>query len=127
MIMIVDNLYIIFTHGRSSPDEELEDWGFDGPIIGPLSFVHTTYNTHIKLGEADGDWVADLQYVEDLAYYDGCYYGDWCVEVLTRNELEDVDMKPRVQRLVPSKCDPALKETHGGRPDFDNNEPVELP
>ena len=41
-------LYIGLFHGRWSHDEVLEDWGFNGPIIGPLEYVHTTYASHIK-------------------------------------------------------------------------------
>lgn len=36
-------------HGRSSPDEELDDWGCDGPCIGPLNYVHITYACDVKL------------------------------------------------------------------------------
>jgi hypothetical protein len=28
------------------------EWGFNGPLIGPLAFVHTTYTHNIKLGFA---------------------------------------------------------------------------
>lgn len=41
-------LYLGLFHGRK-PGEELDDWGSQGPVIGPLKFVHTTYGFHIKL------------------------------------------------------------------------------
>jgi hypothetical protein len=71
-------VYIRLFHGRDTPEENLEDWGFDGPVLGPLNWVQTTYRSHIKIG-FEGDWIADLEYVEDLVYYDGKLYGDWSV------------------------------------------------
>src|SRR3546814_12855013 len=32
-----------------SSDLDMDDWGFDGPTIGPLDYVHTTYGDNIKL------------------------------------------------------------------------------
>src|SRR6266540_2029269 len=48
-------LYLALFHGRKTPDEDMEDWGFDGPMIGPLSYVHTTYRSHLWLGFSDPD------------------------------------------------------------------------
>lgn len=42
-------LYLGLFHGRSTPDEVVDDWGFAGPIIGPLEYVHTTYACDVKL------------------------------------------------------------------------------
>src|SRR5690349_3416947 len=28
-------------HGRKSPDEELNDWGSSGPVLGPFRWIHT--------------------------------------------------------------------------------------
>lgn len=30
-------------HGRTTPDEELDDWGFDGPTLEGVSYVHSAY------------------------------------------------------------------------------------
>ena len=65
-------------HGRNSVDQELEDWGEDGPVLGPFDGIHTTYHHHIRpvvKGDSDGD----LEIVEDMMYYDGMYYGDWAI------------------------------------------------
>jgi hypothetical protein len=43
-------LYLGLFHGRKDPDDQMIEWGFNGPLIGPLSFVHTTYTNVIKLG-----------------------------------------------------------------------------
>lgn len=73
-------VYIRLFHGRKTPDEQLDDWGSDGPVLGPFDFVHTTYAHHVKLGAPGGcDEMQDLQGVEDLLYYDGVWYGDWSV------------------------------------------------
>jgi len=54
--------------------EHLDDWGADGPILGPFDFVHSTYGSRLQLGND-----AELQIVDDLVYYDGIGYGDFSV------------------------------------------------
>ena len=39
-------VYLELFHGRETVDEEMDDLGSQGPVIGPLPFLHTTY----------GDW-----------------------------------------------------------------------
>lgn len=46
--------YLKLLHGRETPDEEMDDWGPDGPWIGPLEWFHCTYMTFISLGFVDG-------------------------------------------------------------------------
>lgn len=71
---VVIHLY----HGRISPSEELEDWGADGPLLGPFDGFHMTYLSHLRT-IIDGVNQADLKMVGDLIYYDGMYYGDMVV------------------------------------------------
>ena len=72
-------LYLKLFHGRKAPDEQLDDWGSDGPIFGPYSHAHTTYQCHVRFGKSDGG-CDELSIVEsELVYYDGVYYGDWSV------------------------------------------------
>ncbi len=80
-------------HGRDNPNEEIDDWGFDGPTIGPLRFVHTTYANFVRLAFVDEatqkrffpDSPAvfpdpvDLYVDTDCLAYGGSYYGDWSV------------------------------------------------
>ena len=68
------NTYIRLYHGRTSIDEKLDDWGWNGPTLGPYESIQLTYGTHIKMHKADH--FEDLGIVEDLIYYDGYYYGD---------------------------------------------------
>lgn len=71
-------LYIRLFHGRTNPDQDMDNWGSDGPIFGPYEFVHTTYACEIKLGKPDRN-CDELCTHEDMIYYDGVYYGDWSV------------------------------------------------
>ncbi len=71
-------VYIHLFHGRKTPGENLEDWGEQGPVLGPYTFMHTTYACDIRMGKEDGD-TDDLSIIGDLVYYDGMYYGDWTI------------------------------------------------
>lgn len=83
-------------HGRDTPDEELQDWGFDGPELFGISFYIVTYFTHIRFGFKDREsferakeltgWEVwdDLQLLmkthNDLVEANGKFYGDWCLD-----------------------------------------------
>ena len=71
-------LYIRLFHGRTDPSQDMDDWGTDGPVLGPYNYAHTTYSHHLKLGKPDNS-VDELFGFEDMLYYDGIYYGDWSV------------------------------------------------
>ncbi|RBB35699.1 hypothetical protein DPV79_27145 [Burkholderia reimsis] len=102
LTMLAPGLYLGLFHGRDAIDEILEDWGFDGPVIGPLESVHTTYAADVKLRFADGRIAgrhfpetgfvtnvatgertrcveASLNIADDLLVFDGRYFGDWTV------------------------------------------------
>ena len=67
-------------HGRTDPGDQLDDWGFDGPVLGPFEAVHFTYTTHVRCFPkgSDGDAEAiELCYHDDLLVHDGKYYGDF--------------------------------------------------
>ena len=86
-------LYLHLFHGRDDPEEDMDDWGFDGPTIGPLKFVHTTYTTDIKICFANAEieqkffpnsppefpdtrWI----HINDWCLeYNNKFYGDWSV------------------------------------------------
>ncbi|RBB37555.1 hypothetical protein DPV79_21415 [Burkholderia reimsis] len=99
---LAPGLYLGLFHGRGAIDDILDDWGFDGPVIGPLEFVHTTYAADVKLRFADGQIAgryfpdtgfvtnlstaertrcaeASLAIADDLLVFDGRYFGDWTV------------------------------------------------
>ena len=52
------SVYLYLFHGRATPDEDVEDWGCEGPAIGPLDYVHTTYGSEVKIRGAIGHVVA---------------------------------------------------------------------
>jgi hypothetical protein len=35
-------IYLKLIHGRDYPDQQMNDWGFDGPVLGPFEAVHFT-------------------------------------------------------------------------------------
>lgn len=82
------------THGRVHPDEQLSQWGSDGPVF-LVSYVHVTYAGSLRLGLPEPPGDGELHYVEDLLFYDGRYYGDW--SVLPASEVE---RDPGLQALV---------------------------
>lgn len=94
-------LYLALFHGREAPEQALSDWGFNGPVIGPLRYAHMTYCCDLKISlsregyeryfpeeaakeRAAGLTVCEpvdhsLAVVKDLVVYDGRYFGDFTV------------------------------------------------
>lgn len=80
-------MYLKLLHGRENADEEMDDWGADGPWIGPLKWFHCTYLSDIGIGFAGGEELTAMSNSIDapfpmylcqgMIYYDGMYYGDW--------------------------------------------------
>jgi len=100
------SVYLRLFHGRDNPEQDMPDWGFDGPVIGPLEYVHVTYMCDIKFACSEDvmrkffpDYAAEydafckarpnsncpfwtdhnLVIASDLVKYDGKFYGDWSV------------------------------------------------
>ena len=89
------SVYLYLFHGRATPDEDVEDWGCEGPAIGPLDYVHTTYGSEVKIRGAkavlekffpnseihfhDGYGEHAIQLAGDCLPYDGKFYGDWSI------------------------------------------------
>lgn len=99
---LATGLYLGLFHGRDDMDASLDDWGFDGPVIGPLDYVHTTYASEVKLRFVNGQRAAryfpdigvvtnmatdertpcleaELAITADMIVFDGRYFGDWTV------------------------------------------------
>lgn len=74
-------LYLELFHGRADRHQSMEDWGREGPILGPFHYAHTTYADDIKLALCSAAEECELQVVDGLVYYDGAWYGDWSVFV----------------------------------------------
>ena len=85
-------LYLKLFHGRRSVHEDMNDWGPDGPWIGPLKWFHCTYLSSIGVCFADGSEIAPMMpggdlpspmFLSDgLLYFKGMYYGDWELQTL---------------------------------------------
>jgi hypothetical protein len=65
-------VYLFLYQGRHSRDEKLDDWGFDGPVLGPYPSIQITYGRHIKSGI--NQFGIDSEGFVELA---GAYYGDF--------------------------------------------------
>ena len=66
--------YFKLFHGRNRPDENLDDWGFAGPVFGPLDWFHITYLQTYRFGR--GSFETEIAITEDMFVWDGKYYGD---------------------------------------------------
>lgn len=88
-----EGLYLALFHGYASESErnQKEDWGHNGPVIGPLDdYCQTTYATHIKFDFKDekdakkyglpSTVITELPINKDgCVEYEGIQYGDWTV------------------------------------------------
>lgn len=86
-------LYLTLFHGRDTPEEEMDDWGYDGPIIGPFKWCHITYCTTFNfgfVGDEDGTGPTTVVTItkDSLILFDGKYYGDWEFQLLEANETD---------------------------------------
>lgn len=82
-------MYLSLFHGRTDPDQDMDDWGTDGPYFGPLKHVGFTYGRLSCLVDTQDNESGVLLNAEDLMYqhddmvfYDGVYYGDWKVFIV---------------------------------------------
>ena len=78
------SIYIQLFHGRHTPEEELEDWGFDGPVLGPFPWYHITYGCDVKLGDdpiiVGGEEIQfPVHDSNDMIPFLGAYYGDMSI------------------------------------------------
>jgi hypothetical protein len=94
-------VYLKLLHGRDDPAEEMRDWGFTGPTLGPFEAVHFTYATHVRCFPqgSDGDSEAlELCYHDDMLVHDGKYYGDF--EIATWFPGSEAATSPEVKALM---------------------------
>lgn len=103
-------MYLGLLHGRDHPNAQMDGWGFNGPLIGPLRWYHTTYLHDIKIEfESDVDAAlyfdhayasAELGTHGDLLILDDKYYGDWTVFYVPLEDCKrPVDTFRRTERL----------------------------
>lgn len=95
-------LYIHLYHGRVHPSEPLEDWGFEGPLVGPITHVHRAYTDVERfafeqsamgttnalafgLSRSDADDAA-MEYDGDLVKFEGFWFGDRTIALWSDQE-----------------------------------------
>jgi hypothetical protein len=97
-------LYLGMYHGRNTLDEDLSDWGFNGPMI-PIENLTVTYFEHYRIqvrpdlvdtvskmfSALPEDWI-DLAIVNDLLQCDGKFYGDWSIFYHVNTTTMGLDM-----------------------------------
>ncbi|MFM8609071.1 MAG: hypothetical protein ACKOCJ_01220 [Burkholderiaceae bacterium] len=93
-------LYLGLFHGRDDPKARMDDWGDDGPAIGPLRWCHTTYASTLRINFVDAadaalyfgdDFDGEVPMHEDMLMYEGRYYGDWTVYWVAPDECANPD------------------------------------
>ncbi|AOG24147.1 hypothetical protein [Acidovorax sp. RAC01] len=105
----VPGMYLGLFHGRRNPKEQMSDWGFAGPVLGPLQYCHTTYMAFVHLHFVSGGDArtccnssyleVELEVGENMIEFEGAYYEDWTVLVVSPEECRRPDYafrsKPR--------------------------------
>ena len=76
-------------HGLSSPDEDADGWGLEGPAFY-LDGITVTYVDTTKLWF---DGIDPVIFLEELVkdgcfYYDGIYYGDFSISMSSQIDKE---------------------------------------
>jgi hypothetical protein len=94
------NIYIALFHGRDKEDEDLDDWGYDGPIVGPVSITGTygtiklhgpnTTETFIELAtnQAGDLYKAGNKFYGDFELITACEEGNVILEALKEAKRE---------------------------------------
>lgn len=65
-------------HGRKTMTEKMDDWGFNGPRLGGVSYFHVTYGLTMTAGFADKTAYEAAQVATGWDSWDE---GDFCLEV----------------------------------------------
>lgn len=96
-------LYIHLFHGRVHPGERLEDWGFEGPLVGPIDYFQVTYKGVQRYEYERSDLGAknalafnatpinetkDVEFVDDMFKFEGFYFGDFSIATYSDQEAK---------------------------------------
>lgn len=77
-----DLVYLQLCHGRVIRDQDMDETGFDGPLLGPFVSIQLEYAYSIRgmINDSEDFW---LSFDEDphglCIYYDGKWYGRVCI------------------------------------------------
>ena len=97
-------VYLHLFNGRQ-PGEPLEDWGEDGPVLGPFEFVHVPWTSEINL-DHDG---ASLKIVDSTVMYGGFFYSDFSV-VSAQQFQASAELQAMHEPFDRTKTFPATKQ-----------------
>jgi hypothetical protein len=89
-------LFVDLFHGRDHLDQDMQDWGYHGPVLGPFCAVQNTYGVEYKCFTAEGALIT-LPYAEGCIAYDASFYGEICV--FSRQSLVTGVLTPDDHRL----------------------------
>lgn len=88
-----ERLYIHFYNGRDQKNKDTDDWGYDGPVIGPFSSIQATYRDHIKCHAINLPCFVDFFWNDnDMIDIDGVEHGDF--EIITSDKDGDLGVDP---------------------------------
>ena len=105
-------VYLKLMHGRDNPGQDMNDWGYDGPVLGPFEAVHFTYTTHVRCFPkgSDGDAEAiELNYCDDLLVHEGKYYGDFEIAASFGSHTPKSKLPPELLETL-ELCENALAD-----------------
>ncbi|KKN98543.1 hypothetical protein LCGC14_0146540 [marine sediment metagenome] len=98
-----ESVYLELYHGRSDPTQDMDDWGTQGPVLGPFKCIITTYMFTIRCMRDDtAEKELWLDVHGDMLLYNGVYYGDWCIS--TESWLPR-DLKSKITEGKPEVSD----------------------
>lgn len=80
-------LYLHPFHGRRNPNAKLGDWGFAGPVIGPVGSFHVTYQGHLRVW-FENETEFEFEFLCGLLCVGNAYFGDAVVEHFDEKSLE---------------------------------------
>ena len=93
------------SHGRKRPEKDMEDWGKNGPLLGPFPGIYVEYGGDLRIVPRLGDDIF-IHIENGLIYYDKVYYGNWVVvAVAALDEKQRAKIKPFSPRKheIPAK------------------------
>jgi len=100
-------VYLNFFNGRHTIDAEIDDWGFEGPVLGPFGSIQVTYGCHIK-GTDNKKYFFDFRIIDGLVEAYGCFYGDFSIIDTKEFTIDHWERWKKTKEIVRSNTDPAL-------------------
>jgi hypothetical protein len=76
-------VYLRLLHGRDTVEEDVEQFGYEGPIIGPVN-LSWCYGSIRLFRPGWGGGFQFLPEVDDMVAYEGKYYGDF--DIITADD-----------------------------------------